>query len=116
MNTEKWYEYLPSDLLAAAYMSGPEMAWSRPDSIRVVDALTKNGCAVIGVDIWLPTLPGPTIPTPFVYDWDVYHTANTASGNALAKQFITEFQWDPRDRSHRGAEPYFNITASLDPP
>ncbi len=103
---EPWYPLLSRDILDRAYRAGGEMAWDRADALRVVALVESHGYRVIGVEIWLPTRPGPTIPTPFVYDW-------RESYEIPAAAFIKTFQWDETDRSHGGTAPYFNI--STDP-
>ena len=61
----------------------------------------------MGVDIWLPTDPGPTIPRHFVYDWSSEtHDVRFAT----AAQFIAGFEWDKEDVLNLGKEPYFNLT------
>jgi hypothetical protein len=106
-----WLDLLPPDLAELGYRAGEEIAWSRGDALTVVEFLKTKGYVVLGVDIWLPTQPGPTIPAPFVYDWSLNadlplrENANTADG------FIRTFQWANADHSHHGMEPYFNITA-----
>jgi hypothetical protein len=106
-----WYSVLTPELSKAAYKSDDEMAWPRQEAIRVATLLQKNGHVVIGVDIWLPTQPGPTIPTPFVYDWSLRTEKPPTDYPPSAIEFIRSFAWDPSDRSHGGMEPYFNITA-----
>jgi hypothetical protein len=102
---EEWEYLLPDDLRKTAYRSGGECAWNKADALRVLEILAANGCAVLGVDIWIATAPGPTIPTPFVYDWDPERARESST------EFVTAFAWDPRDHSHAGREPYFNILA-----
>jgi hypothetical protein len=100
---------IPSDLRAAAYESNSECAWNRSDALRIIDILSENGYVVLSVDIWLPTDPGPTIPTPFVYDWTLCADAPSREYPKTAKDFIRTFEWDPADNSHQGMQPYFNI-------
>lgn len=106
-----WDKLLSDDLRAAAYKSKREYAWNRADALRVVDVLLLNGYVVLGVDIWLRTDPGPTIPTPFVYDWDLRADAPSKEYPKSAESFIRTFEWDPADNNHNGMPPYFNITA-----
>lgn len=106
----KWHSLLTPDLLKAAYKADDEMAWSREDAIRVANLLQKRGYVVVGVDIWLPTQPGPTIPTPFVYDWSL-RERKPPDYPSSAVEFIRSFAWDPSDESHGGMEPCFNIAA-----
>jgi len=107
----EWHGLLSEDLVNAAYRANQEMAWSRADAISVIELLKANAYVVLGVDVWLPTRPGPTIPTPFVYDWQL--RAGLRSGNYpnAADEFVRTFKWAPSDESHRGMEPVFNITA-----
>ena len=102
---EEWQRLLPEDLKTSVYRAGLESAWNRTDASRVVEILARNGYTILGVDIWLAATPGPKIPTPFVYDWDFERGAQSPA------DFIRTFAWDPRDTSHEGREPYFNILA-----
>jgi hypothetical protein len=105
-----WYDLLAPDLRAAAYKANNELAWARHDALRVVSILERHSYDVIGVDVWLPTEPGPTIPTPYVYDW----AKSDASSDRVAKSaagFIASFEWDPNDAAYYSAEPFFNILA-----
>jgi hypothetical protein len=106
-----WHKLIPDDLRAAAYESNSECAWNRGDVLRVIDVLSENGYVVLGVDIWLPTDLGPTIPTPFVYDWTLRADALSTEYPKTAKDFIRTFEWDSADNSHQGMQPYFNIVA-----
>jgi len=107
-----WETLLPKQLLAAGYRSkGGEYAWKRDDALAVLDLLSASGYVILGVDIWLPTTPGPTIPTPIVYDWDL-ERAGTSGESRSAIDFIRTFQWDHADTSTRGMDPYFNICAA----
>jgi len=107
----EWSDLLPHDLQRAAYRADGEMAWSRGDAIRVVEILNANSYVVLGVDIWLATEPGPTIPTPFVYDWDLTVDRPSNEQPKTADEFIRSFQWEAADNTHQGMEPFFNITA-----
>jgi hypothetical protein len=102
----EWLKLLPPELARVAYRAGAEAAWSRADAIRVVEFLKARGYVVLGVDIWLPTRPGPTIPTPFVYDW------SSDSAASRPDEFIRNFRWADLDEKHHGIEPFFNITAT----
>jgi hypothetical protein len=89
-----WDKLVPDDIRAAAYRSNCECAWNREDALRVIDVLSENGYLVLGVDIWLPTDPGPTIPTPFVYDWSLRAEAPSKEHPKTAKDFVRTFEWD----------------------
>jgi hypothetical protein len=106
-----WADLLPLNLQRAGYRANDELAWSRVDAIRVVEILTAKGYVVLGVDIWLATQPGPTIPTPFVYDWASTVDRPPKANPKTADEFIRNFGWAPSDETHQGMEPYFNITA-----
>jgi hypothetical protein len=111
----EWYGLLPEDLRENAYKSASELAWNRSDALRVVELLSDNGYVMGKVDIWLATRPGPTIPTPFVYDWNSERVKRPSSRYPKsAGEFIRTFEWDPADKSHGGREPYFNILATRD--
>lgn len=107
----EWEDLLPEGLRRAAYRSGSEKAWNRQDAVRVVKILSSNGYTILGVDVWLATNPGPTIPTPFVYDWSLESGSAIVGYPRSADEFIRTFKWDPTDKSHGGREPYFNILA-----
>ncbi|HTI44729.1 MAG TPA: hypothetical protein VL462_00025 [Candidatus Nitrosotalea sp.] len=106
-----WENLLPAHLKRLAYKAGAELAWKRSDAIEVLKFLSDNGYILLGIDIWLATQPGPTIPQPFVYDWSLETTSSANRQQVTAIDFVREFEWDPADKSHREREPYFNITA-----
>lgn len=107
----EWFELLPPDLRRAAYRaSNGEFAWSRANALAVSQLLRNKGYSVFGVDIWLPTRPGPTIPTPFVYDWTLSADVRSAHCQKSADEFIRNFRWSTSDKRHLGMEPYFNLT------
>jgi hypothetical protein len=107
----KWVGLLPKNLREAAYESESEYAWNRADALQVIDILSNHGYVVLGVDVWLPTEPGPTIPTPFVYDWSLRADLPRQGYPKSANEFVHTFEWDEADKSHNGMEPYFNILA-----
>lgn len=107
----EWQVLLSPELLQAAYKGGNELAWPKKDALRVVRVLTANAYTIDGVDVWIPTHPGPTIPTPFVYDWMAGKTPRTDKDPNDAAEFIKTFSWDPADRSHKNFDPVFNISA-----
>lgn len=106
-----WHRYLTHDLVESAYKAGPELAWCKGDAIRVVELLSDRNYIILGVDVWIPTEGGPTIPTPFVYDWSLDQASAQRKRKQSAKDFIESFEWDPADHSHGGREPYFNLLA-----
>lgn len=110
-NDNAWQALLPEELLRAAYRSGGEYAWKRDDALSVLELLSAGGCIVLGVDVWLPTDPGSTIPTPFVYDWSL-ETVLPGNQAQSAIDFVRTFKWDRADTSPQGMQPYFNICAA----
>jgi hypothetical protein len=107
----EWERLLPEDLRKAAYKAGSESAWNRNNALRVIEILSASGYVILKVDIWLATKPGPTIPTPFVYDWRLLIGSPSPGYPRSAAEFVKTFEWDPTDKSHAGREPYFNILA-----
>jgi hypothetical protein len=108
---------IPRDLVASAYFSkGGEPAWPMSDALKIVEWAMKSGIAVFGVEIWLPSTPGPTIPTPYIYthetrrfddeDWSGF----VERSNAAAANYISSFEWDEADSKHHLNRPYFNLT------
>jgi hypothetical protein len=113
-NRMDWYRLVPEELLNSAYRTNLELAWPRQDAINIIDILENNKYTILGVDVWLATDPGPTIPTPFVYDWN-FDLPRIAPGyRSSASDFVRTFEWDPTDKSHAGLPPYFNIVASCE--
>jgi hypothetical protein len=109
-------EKLPNDLRRSAYQVSEEAAWPRNDAIRVIDHLSRLNMFVCRIEIWLATSPGPTIPTPFIYTWEIEDKSNDEElseyikrANNQAKTFITTFNWDDRDTGHQKSIPYFNL-------
>ena len=108
---------IPRELMASAYSSqGGEAAWSKEDALNVIRWATSSEIAVFGVEVWLPTTPGPTIPMPFVYTfgWEPYKNetwlAFVKRANVGSVEYVDEFEWDPEDVQHHGMEPFFNLT------
>lgn len=108
-------ERLPQLLKDRTYSAGEELAWYKDDALGVIEFCKEQGIAVLGGEVWIPTKPGPTIPTPFVYTWEANQKMAAESWsqfvgrtNEIARAYISEFAWDPRDalRSHT---PVFNL-------
>lgn len=112
VRVDLWYHDLPQRLLETAYRVGAEMAWRRSDTMEVIALLHAAGRKVIGVDIWLATRDGPTIPTPYVYDWEVDRLSDDPLYQGSAEHFVCQFNWHPDDKIHTGVEPWFNIVVS----
>ena len=108
---------IPQELMANAYLSqSGEPAWCKDDALQVIRWATSLEVAVIGIEVWLPTLPGPTIPMPYFYSFDCepaegegwFEFVNRA--NKEAADYVDGFDWDPNDTKHFGTQPFFNIT------
>ncbi len=111
------YWRLPESLQIAAYSVGAEYAWLRDQALLVIQDLRERGCAVIGIDVWLATEPGPTIPSPGIYTWEAHsqHAGEPWSVfvhrvNTEAADYVRAFFWHPDDGKHTSEVPYFNLT------
>ncbi len=75
---------------------------------------------VLGVEIWIATNPGPTIPTPFIYTFETKQIQGESKAqfdnraNREADEYIRSFEWDRQDKTHHGIDPFFNITFDAD--
>jgi len=110
---------VPDYLLARAYFAqNQETAWARNDALKVIDWATATRIPVLGVEIWIPTNPGPTIPTPFIYTFEPKQVQGDSKAllvgrsNKEAADYVRLFDWDQDDTAHHGIEPFFNITLS----
>ncbi len=110
------YWRLPEVLQIAAYSAGGEYAWPRGEALLVIEDLSRQGCGVIGIDLWLATEPGPTIPMP-VYTWEAQlrqaaepWSAFVRRVNTEAAGYVRDFSWDAEDKHHASSPPYFNLT------
>ncbi len=110
---------IPDDLLSTAFFSfDGEPGWPRHEALKVIDLASASHIAVLGGEIWLPSTPGPRIPTPFIYtfetrqhdgeDWEQF----VERTNAAAADYVRAFEWDRRDDRHLESMPYFNLTLS----
>lgn len=108
---------IPTELRQRAYCaSNREFAWASEDAQAVIDLASQSGTGILGVEVWLPTVPGPTIPTPYIYTLtiepfagEVHHHFVERSTQA-AREYVKTFVWDPADLTHHGELPYFNFT------
>ena len=107
-----WFDSMPVELRARAYIAAQEAAWTRDDAIAVIKWGQRQGLEILGVEVWLATRPGPTIPGPYLWE-----SAMAAPGEAAplskrerAMEFVRNFQWHPDDQRSKGLEPYFNLT------
>jgi len=112
---------VPDELLGKAYFAqNGEAAWARGDALRVIRWAADVHLPVLGVEIWIPTSPGPTIPTPYIYMFE----PNPIQGESKAQfekrasreaaDYVQSFEWDRQDTTHNGIEPFFNITFGAD--
>lgn len=108
---------LPSVLLQNAFLAGSEAAWARDDALAVVDRLAEMSIAIYGVEIWIPTVQGPYIPSPLFYQFTTEEPPENETWEGFVrrsaeavKAYITRFEWDEHDDSHRTLTPYFNLT------
>jgi hypothetical protein len=120
MGRDPYIEYLSEDIKAKAYYSsGGEAAWPRQETLTVIISLCNFEYAVLGGEIWLPTLPGPTIPAPYIYTWEVSPRQRNESWRDFvnraaneSKRYVSEFVWDPADKANARAIPFFNLTVA----
>lgn len=108
---------IPEHLCSSAYYSlNKEPAWSRKDALEVIAWASASQLAIFGIEIWLPTTPGPTIPTPYIYTFETEQLGGenweqfVQRANSSAADYVSSFDWDCADAQHHGLEPYFNLT------
>jgi hypothetical protein len=103
---EEFSNALPGELLQRAYKTGNELAWPREDAIKAIDGLTQAQFAIVGVDVWIPTLPGPTM-TGWSWSWSDASISGRANS---ARAFVETFDWSASDNKLKAFTPYFNLT------
>lgn len=120
-NGEIMSSLVPDDLRASAYLAqNGEAAWAKDDALRVIRWAAEVQLPIVGVEVWLPTNPGPTIPTPFIYAFEPRPIEGESKAqfdnraNREAAHYVQSFEWDPHDMAHHGIEPFFNITFGAD--
>jgi hypothetical protein len=108
---------LPSSLLGGAYLSQTgEPAWPRVEALQVISWATKSEIPILGVEIWIPTTPGPTIPMPYFYAFEPESNPGESEtdfivrANDATADYVRSFDWDSEDKQHHGVEPFFNLT------
>jgi len=113
-----WHQYVSHELRQRAFLHQNEFAWTRADALKVIDQLTSNSVAVLGIEIWIPADAGPEIPAPFAYTWTPKHLQKNEDtsiyvvrANESAREYVTSFDWDAADCHYFESIPYFNITA-----
>jgi hypothetical protein len=121
MPAKTYIDLLSDDVKGRAYYAEGEAAWPRQEALFVIDCLTSSCYAVLGGEIWLATSPGPTIPSPYIYTWEVSpwsHSENWIDfvnrANAESERFVREFAWDINDKAHLADTPYFNLTVCME--
>jgi hypothetical protein len=64
-----WSEHLPRRLRDSAYRAAgtSELAWTKSQALEVLDYAAALAIPIVGVEVWLPTMPGPTVPTQPYY-------------------------------------------------
>ena len=107
----RFYDQLPQRLRELAYHAGRDYAWNKQCTIEVIEALTQLGAPIYGIEVWLATTPGPTIPGPFIYHWTAPVGADPHEANKAAREYVRLFEWDDSDEENKSNEPYFNITS-----
>ncbi|MFA5801489.1 MAG: Imm40 family immunity protein [Thermoleophilia bacterium] len=114
---------IPKNLADQAYIYESEAAWPKDDALSVIAFLSQLGIAIYGGEVWLATQPGPTIPTPYIYVWDIGSRNEGESwdvfvirANQAAREYISSFEWDEKDAEHSNLVPYFNFTVSEQQP
>lgn len=107
---------LPEVFVRAAYVAGDERAWSREWALQVVDFARRHSIAVLGVEVWLATTPGPTIPEPYIYAWSVSDRLSEEPAQRFAdrcateaRTYLSEFAWASDDLANARREPFFNL-------
>ncbi len=98
---EDWYGHLPRELIDRAYDADGELAWCRPDALRIGAWLEAEGYSIIGINTWLPTYPSPT---PLIDDW------NERRGLS-ALVCIQTFSSEPWHDERRGPKVFFALMA-----
>ena len=97
---------LPPELLQRAYRSRHELAWAREDAVEAIGRLENAGFTLLGVEVWIPSSPGPTMTGRF---WDLQDRSNPDKPRT-AQDFVKNFTWGCYDVSLKGREPFFNLT------
>lgn len=111
---EQFHEFsgaLPKELLGRAYQSTNELAWNRADAVDAIDYLEKAGFTLLGVEVWLPTSPGPTMTGRY---WDA-EGSGAPDRPRTAMDFVKNFKWGKHDKILKDREPFFNFTTDERP-
>ena len=107
---------LPEKLKKGSYFASGEYAWSKEGAVEIIDWLSNKVIVVNGIEIWIPTQPGPTIPSSYIYSWEAEQKKKDENWlqfvehtNKNAKNYILSFQWDENDLNYKDCIPYFNL-------
>jgi hypothetical protein len=109
---------LPLDLCVQAYQAmNQELAWGKDEAVEVIDLLSASHIAILGGEVWIPTVPGPTLPPPNLYAWGTeplrqneVWTEYVKRTNERAKEFVVGFFWKFDEESRYRLPPFFNLT------
>jgi hypothetical protein len=101
---------LPLALMLRAYRTsdGNELAWTRSDAIEAITGLESAGFTLLGVEVWIPSSPGPLMTGRW---WDLYDRG-VPNRRQSAVDFVTTFAWGQYDDGLKDQEPYFNLTVA----
>src|SRR5438128_915589 len=74
-----WTDRVSAEMMDVAYRASAtaEPAWQRSDAVRVLAELLELRIPVVGVEVWVPTTPGPTIPTAPYYGVSIERSNGT---------------------------------------
>jgi hypothetical protein len=108
---EEFSDALPEELLRRAYRYRNELAWRRTDAIEAIAGLEKAGFTLIGVEVWVPSSPGPQI-TWWLCDLGDEVISNKPT-NAL--DFVKNFKWGADYKGLEDREPFFNLEVAEKP-
>jgi hypothetical protein len=108
---------IPADLLVHAYFaSNGEPAWCRAEALTVIAWAAAGKIPILGAEVWIPTVPGPTIPTPYIYAFEPKRVSGESPAQFVVRaseevaEYVRSFEWDNSDKAHQSAVPFFNIT------
>ena len=109
---------IPNKLLEKAYLTEDkkEAAWARGDALQVIEWCAETGVPILGVDVWLPTIPGPTIPTPYIYTFESRQMPSESKTDFAIRSanecgdYVKSFEWDAEESTHHSFDPFFNLT------
>ena len=107
MKTENWERLIPDRFRDSAYERDGEYAWPRDEALQVLAVLNEHHCHILGVDVWVPTRPGPS---PVIYDWDETRTGVRPNFPKDPADFIRFFTYEMGSVFDQPLPPHFNLT------